>query len=290
MKNKFKLIMVLFSCITILINSMPQIALAAESKEKKVDRAIQKLIESGWDKNEAIDTFPEEDLLRISDAVEVSSTTNYYMVKEGLKDKNKFEFIPMSKKDCLNAVEHKKNDSIESYASDTDTTSDGYFTSTITLTTYTTGLYLVSYSFKWLTDPFNRNIDAFAAISDSLTLQNVIIKYYKYDNIFGTIINPHEITPLVHTSTHGAAMEIDLANEPPLGYGINTNHRGYVSFSAIKSNSTYTVSAAWGEYYHNTSVITLSPGVGISGVSVSFAISSIMNELLPNPYVTLKLQ
>lgn len=291
MKKIFKKLIILFSCFALLINSLPLTVFASEINEKKLDKAMQKLVASGWDMNEAQDIFPEEDLLKISDAINIKSTTNYYMVRENIND-NTSEVTSMSKKDCLNAVEHKKNDTISSYASDTQNTADGYFTNTITLSTYTTGTYLVSYSFKWLIAPYNRQIDAFAFFVDQLTVSSVLNKYYQADYYIGnTFIKTDIYTPAVKTSAHGIGMEIDLYNDGTLGTSTGTykNHRGYASFSAVRNTTGEIVASAWGEYYHNEFALSLSPGLAVADLSVSFSLSSILKEMLPNPYAYVRM-
>jgi len=308
-----KRLRVLFSIVLSLIISFSSIGSAYAERISERDLAIKKLNKLGLTDEEILTTFPEKDLKAIASSVSISSSQKFFRV-----DKNNGNVAEVSEAECnknvkaIKEMEFKEFEKIEkdintslnitnssdiitknstaSNSSDTQTTSDGYFTSTLYLLDCVTD-YLIIYDCKWLTVPFNRGIDAFGILTENMILNSVSECYYFADYInytTTTTTGTSKYYPSIKRTGKGAAAEIDIFmntfSTTTLKGIIYTNHRSYLSIRCVNSNTANTYVAAWGEYYHQEAAIQFSPGVSISEASLSFALSFSMNEMLPNPY------
>lgn len=265
-----KKIVALLVCFTVIFNSSN-----ISAEETDVQKGIDFLLENGYTYEDIINQFPEEDLAVISQATSINSIVTCCEIDEDgeviQEDQKKIKtasIVPGSK---------------------TESTSGGKLTQAVTAFGLSDSKALLTYSFTWNKTPVNRKVDCCALFFDGAKLSEVRSAYYQYTsrNLYtgdDELITKHRPTS---TSSSGIGISFNIANDKTHAGGIKDHqsykHKGYIScYAKITSSKCVNV---WSRYYHQQGILSLSPSISITGVSLSLSSNTQMKLMTPNPYL-----
>lgn len=249
-----------------------------DAERTDVQKGIDFLLERGYSYEEIINTFPEDDLEIISTATGLTRSETCYEVSESGK--------------VVREVNNKKSTYNIVPGQDTESTSGGKLTQTVSAFSLNDKKMLVTYTFKWNDTPVNLKTDCCAVLFDGAKLENVRSAYYQYTsrNLASGSDNTVTVNRPTSTSSGGVGIDFKFVKDSTHAGGIkdhqNYNHRGYIScIATITSGKCINV---WSRYYHQEGKLSLSPSISIDGVSVSLSNTLQMVLMNPNPYVSCK--
>lgn len=281
--------------------------------------AINLLKQMGYEQWE-IDLMSEDELQEYQMVVETEIQKKYYRVEPINRENQGMSTVmnidsheentylkgvtELSKTQFENEIAKIDEETISPSASDAVTSSNGYLTSSITLSKLSSGDCKVTYIAKWVKKPYDTKKDVAVALTNAGTLKSsspvfyytYIRKTYSGGNLTKTESFKDETASTkmeLERKTIGCALIRDLKDDT-VTYSPTKNgkefseHKLYLSYKVAYEDKKQI--AAEGHYYHQDSSVAITPSVSIGkefsyGAGISVEPTSKMQAMRPNAYV-----
>lgn len=258
------------------------------------------LLNAGWELAQIEDLISDKELLDYADVITVnSSEKKYYKVTDTqtteLTESQCFYEINELKRDFITNLTTENSGISALSISPGDTlkdeiyTSDGYFTYFVQAYYKGGGKFILSARYEWLISPKNLRIDVFGLGHGNTLTKNISSSdvHYVYKADIPDLTNgttyPYQTTVPDETKIDAGGVVVkQKLNGDPTG----VNHRGYLRYDAVTSESTVKAFEAFAEYYHQQGIYSVSPSISFPlGGGVSISNSSFFKLMSPNPHI-----
>lgn len=320
MKKIISLCLTLSMCLSLAVSAkaLGVDSISSASKEQEKAHAIDVLVKSGWTKEEIEDLIPEEALLEFADASPAVATSEKYlkvsqdvdgntvvteMEKAAFETETNLVVQQREQEELAEIQQQLMGENCYSLlATDKNEvrTKDGYMKYYVqAIPGSKAGRYILSARYEWIVEPSDRLIDVFGLGHDAHLTQNDSESkvYYRYKADVYMIasgnrrkIEDYEVErpTKMFVDSGGTVVSQQLyKNKTGFGYNIKAeNHRGYIQYTADKSETTAKRAAVYAEYLHQESTIHVAPGISYpAGGSISVTHEDKFERMSPNPYL-----